>query len=503
MADSHVFVIMGNLKNVACDAWLLPTDQELRVRDHWLADDEGLAQAIHATDSRDFKEGLKLTQTLNDWPLARPLPVLTAVPLYGANSAGELESAVREFISVAARQSYARRTAREGFPRPRPLLGMPLFGTGGCGAGLFRGHVIQVLLQVAQTAAATKHVDVVLVLLDERDFALAQEWRKRAGDDWWADLDPGLRDQAHRLSTQARAGRLVPFMGSGVSISAGAPDWKTLIGRLAAKIHMSSDEQEALAKRNVLDQAGILQTLYEERSSREGLWFNQAVADEVQLHRYGLAPALLAGLPSKQAITLNYDDLFERASADADKSLSVIPEKRAESGDRWLLKLHGTVKDPATIVLTKDDYLGYKTNRDALSALVKATLMTHHLLFVGFGLADDHFHEIVHDVRRALPLDSKNDSGLATALTLFRDELDERAWKDKLTLVPMSEDGKDVGESARTLEIFLDMLLAYATDSHSYFLADELDTSGGSELLRTAKRLGAKRTRRNSWNATS
>lgn len=70
--------------------------------------------------------------------------------------------------------------------------------------------------------------------------------------------------------------------------------------------------------------------------------------------------------------------------------------------DRWLLKLHGTVDDPETIVLTRSDYLGFNTERAALSSIVKATLMTRHVLFVGFGMRDDHFHEIIHDVRRAM-----------------------------------------------------------------------------------------------------
>ncbi|MFW0772756.1 SIR2 family NAD-dependent protein deacylase [Paenarthrobacter nitroguajacolicus] len=64
---------------------------------------------------------------------------------------------------------------------------------------------------------------------------------------------------------------------------------------------------------------------------------------------------------------------------------------RPSVGGEWLLKLHGSVSKPDTIVLTRDDYLGFNSSRAALSALVKAHLLTHHLLFVGFGVADDHF----------------------------------------------------------------------------------------------------------------
>lgn len=476
MADSHVFVTMGSVTRLACDAWLLPGDHSREpVTSTWLEQVPGLEQSLAATSSDGFKRGGNLALPLAGWPLGKPLPVLTAVPLSGPSSAHDLIPAVSEFIHVAARQSRIRRLPPAVHIRPRPLLAMPLFGTGDGGADLFRGEVIQQLLEESRNAGEKERVDVALVLRDERDFALAQKLRKREGIDWWRELDEALRAQVTKLSGEARRGRLVPFMGSGVSVSAGAPDWKTLIQHLAVRIGMSSAEQEALKSRNLLDQAGILQTLYQERYPEVDSPLNEAIASEMlRLEYYGLAPALLAGLPAKQAITLNYDNLFECASADSGKSVTVIPEEEAKKSDRWLLKLHGTVTNPSTIVLTRDDYLGYSTNREALSALVKATLMTHHLLFVGFGLADDHFHEIVHDVRRALPAELRKDSSLATALTLFRDELDERAWKDKLALVPMS-DGYDTGEAARTLEIFLDMLLSYATDSHSYFLASKYE----------------------------
>ena len=74
------------------------------------------------------------------------------------------------------------------------------------------------------------------------------------------------------------------------------------------------------------------------------------------------------------------------------------------AAQRWLLKLHGCVaperrKDN---VLTRGDSLSLREHRATLTGLVQALLVTRHMLFVGFGLADDHFRAVVHDVRRAL-----------------------------------------------------------------------------------------------------
>ena len=126
-------------------------------------------------------------------------------------------------------------------------------------------------------------------------------------------------------------------------------------------------------------------------------------------------------------------------------------------------------------MLTRDDYLGFNSERGALSALVKATLMTRHLLFVGFGLRDDHFHEIVHDVRRAVGTSTTGPA--ATALTMSRDRLHDALWSGQLSTVPMNaaHNSRDVANSGRTLEIFLDAVICQSTDSHSYLLDKDFE----------------------------
>ncbi|MCQ1987513.1 SIR2 family protein [Arthrobacter sp. zg-Y844] len=496
MGESHVFVTRGSLTNFACDAWLLPTDRTYSIAGHWREALPGLESVVASSRDVDFASGAKRAQPLDSWPADEPMPVLTAVPYYGISSVEDLVPPLSEFIRVAAEQVERRRRAANDDPsRPVPLLAMPLFGTGGGGAGLVRGDVIQRLLQEARRAAAESDVDVALILTNEKDFAFAQELRKRQPD-WWKPLDRELKDHAARLGAHARDGKLVPFMGAGVSMSAGAPSWDNLLAALAKAAQLSPPESKSLKKRGHLDQAGILRSLYEERSDAGGRSFNQSIADLVELKRYGLAPALLASLGSREAITLNYDELFEFASADAGVPRSVIPDGGGENDD-WLLKLHGSVTNPDSIVLTRDDYLGFNASRNALSALVKATLMTQHILFVGFGLADDHFHEILHDVKRALPPEPRGKDGAATALMLSADPLDRR-MVSQLNLVPMNEESSEKSNAAagRTLEIFLDLLVALSTDSHSYLLAEgyegaltESEQSLRETLLDLTKRL--------------
>lgn len=234
------------------------------------------------------------------------------------------------------------------------------------------------------------------------------------------------------------------FLGAGVSVSAGGPTWNRLLSDLGKYLNLESEVEERLANLNPLDRASLMESLFAEDDSAPD--FRKAVVMALDVPRYGLAPALLASIPSEGAITLNYDRLFEMACEDAGAERFIIPDD-ARHADRWLLKLHGDSRKPDSIVLTRDDYLGFDANRNALSALVKAHLITHHLLFVGFGLSDDHFYEIVHDVRRAVPAAS-TDSNMGTALSLYKDALQERAWRNKLNVLAI--DGPSAGNERRS-----------------------------------------------------
>src|SRR5699024_1753460 len=224
---------------------------------------------------------------------------------------------------------------------------------------------------------------------------------------------------------------VVPFLGAGISISAGAPSWPVLVSHLTTEVadQLTDAEKSSLAAKGPLDQAEILKNLYPSTDA-----FNTSVAELVNRTAYVLEPTLIANLPLDQAITLNYDELFEIASEDAGHECAVIPGDENAEASRWLLKMHGQVSDASSIVLTRSDYLGFDANRNVLAALVKASLVTKRLVFIGFGLGDDHFHQILHDVREVSP---ESIAHRAIALTLTDDSLEQKAWKNKITLQPM------------------------------------------------------------------
>ncbi len=496
----HVFVVHGDLTQLACDAIMIPTDARLSVRHHWHGVVPEHAELRDRPELRALRSGKAFAHALDPVLDANgeevdpdaPLRVLTTVPLNGFQSVEELRPRINKFILVARRAVALHRGDRSTSQvrRALPLVAMPLFASGGGGGGMRRTALIDTVLDEARAAAEMAEVDVAIVVRKEEDAALAQQRRRTSAAASWAAVEPRLVEHAQRLAAHALADRMVPFMGAGVSMSAGAPSWSKLLEDLATLTELDDETRKALLNGtlNELDQASYLEARFAEQKKD----FRSAVADLVERPRYGLAPALIAATADEQAITLNYDTLFERASEAAGRPRRVltgggrsdlaVDGGGAMAGDRWLLKLHGSATHPESIVLTRGDYLGFASDRSALSAIVKANLLTRHLLFVGFGLADDHFHEIVHDVKRAVG----DTATSATALTLFDDPLTAGLWSTSLTIVPMLTEQftpDAVPRAARTLELFLDALAAYSIDSESY-LRDDRYAEGLTDMER-------------------
>ncbi|WP_313366218.1 SIR2 family protein [Microbacterium sp.] len=469
----HVFVIQGDTRRFACDAYMYATDRDLRRGGGWMTSAPDAPNRIEPGLRADFQREARFTLPLDDRPgvADEPTTILTAVPYYGVRHASEFIPRIREFFDVASEIAAERQATRSLSGRERALLAVPLFGAGGGGANLMRGDVFRLIYDESRRAAELFEVDVAIVLRDPRDYALAQTIRRQLGDAW-RELSPAHDEHARRLGQIAHDAKLVPFMGAGVSMSAGAPSWEKLLETLAMDAGIETRTIEALKKHDSLDQAAYVRSEFSRqfpRSRVEQDHFASAVIDAVNVRRYGIAPPLLAALEAEQAITLNYDQLFEWAAEDGHRPRRVVPGPRSDE-ERWLLKLHGSVDDPESIVLTRDDYLGFNADRAALSSLVKATLMTRHLLFVGFGVQDPHFHEIVHDVRRAVPTEQK----FGTVLTTFKEDLiRQRLWERDLDFIHL--------ETPRLLEIFLDAVLAYGTSSHSYLLAEGYSSALSSE----------------------
>lgn len=110
---------------------------------------------------------------------------------------------------------------------------MPTFGTGGGGGGHIVGSFLQAYLDLAQECAESEEVDVVIACQNKASYHGLQILGCGAtGGRWWPALDGDEQRHAKQLAQKVRSGQLTPFIGSGVSVTSGLPDWLGLLEAL-------------------------------------------------------------------------------------------------------------------------------------------------------------------------------------------------------------------------------------------------------------------------------
>jgi hypothetical protein len=370
-------------------------------------------------------------------------------------------------LAAAAAELHGR---APGHGRARPLLGLVL--PGGTRAGA-RAPLLRTALGSAQRAAtASPAPDVVVLAHDRGDYATLQALRRT-----WAS-PPTAASQ--RLAALARADRLVAFLGAGVSRGAGVPGWQELIAALADRAGLAQRERERLLALRPWDAAAIL-------AGRLDVPRGVALQQELRAPggQHSLTHGLIASMRLPGVITTNWDDRYERAArVPTAGGLRVLPRDLPDGSAPWLLKLHGDLGEPDSIVLTRDDSLDFDANRVPLASMLQSHMITHHLLLLGYSLSDDSFVRLARQVRALLggqpgdPGHRTQDGPLiGTVLTLREDPLVAELWAGTFDFLSgwsvhaagADEPGDPGGpgaraQAARGLELLLDEVARLAAE---------------------------------------
>lgn len=491
----HLFVVDGDLTRIACDALLVPVDETWWVQTAAFANVLGMLGpgVVSGRPDRWPEDGMWLAIEGNlseGGSFGDPDVWVGDVGRGGLPDSSHFAGRARSFVAAAA--PFARERLRGADAHRRPLLCVNVLGSGAGGKRSQRGQLVEALVPELIDAAIQFDSDIVLVCHGRVMYSAVQAVRRRLADSShgmaaWTGLESNLQKKADELAAIARSGRLVLFMGAGISADVDIPAWKPLLESLARDSKKFTDEElAALVKLDPRDQALLI----------EGEWgraeFRAALGAKMKATRHGLAHALLASLPCSEHVTTNFDDLFERACDRPGQGLSIIPGDDATAGGRWLLKLHGTLG--GDLVFTRSDYFSATSTHAALRGIVQAMLLTRHMLFVGYSLSDEDFHQLVHEVREAKGGGSEP---MGTALFPESNPHLGKLWRD-LEIVSPGDGGLDFAERVRRLWITVDWI-GMQSSSHVAHLADdsfgEMRTDVESELSELVARLASLRSR--------
>lgn len=210
--------------------------------------------------------------------------------------------------------------------------------------------------------------------------------------------EQGLEAPFQDLLAAVERGRIVPFVGAGMSKPMGMPLWgealRELLRRLpgadAPAISAQIDAGQFLAAAQALVQYDAVQTTNFVRTKYR-----------VQKIKLGGPMALLPSIAKGCVITTNFDDAIEQTYRNVGVEFHAYMHGTQEHnffprlvrGDRCLLKLHGDADNPATHILTHAQYAdGYGNPFDFHKPLPKAlrqVFVSQSLLFLGCSMEQD------------------------------------------------------------------------------------------------------------------
>ncbi|MFC7673281.1 hypothetical protein ACFQWH_09385 [Mycolicibacterium sp. GCM10028919] len=299
--------------------------------------------------------------------------------------------------------SYIAGRIEKPADRPRPLIGIPLPGTGRGGLEEHRSKVIERLLKRLRKPLS---VDVALVLRDRRDFAAVQV-RRPDGD--WSALPQGLRRHADRLGVLAAHGELSLFLGAGVSVPVGMPGWWDLLDALA-------DEPKVAHPRRDQDQFEAAAPIVKALGTKK---YRKAMRRQLKKRQYGIGHAMLASLGAQRMVTTNFDRCMESALAAGSPHTFRVLTRQLVSGDSpWLLKinrdLHMLTMDPESA--TDGAYvLEIFLDRLLWTAATRSDLSSEYLLddryASGLTKRDTHLRDLLLSIPAAASTQAKSSPG--------------------------------------------------------------------------------------------
>lgn len=201
--------------------------------------------------------------------------------------------------------------------------------------------------------------------------------------------------------------RVVFFIGSGISKAANPtfPGWAQLLQSLAASLETRKDRE--LVKR-LIRQGRLLDAAQVIRDGRVRADLSAELRRIFQVRpipHHSVYEDILTMDP-KTIITTNYDELIEKNfehysdggeahSISTHKDMKILNDLR--SPIRSILKMHGCISDPDTVVLDRVSYFNARWKNPAFFDVVSALLTVNTVLFIGYSISDPDIQLILEN----------------------------------------------------------------------------------------------------------
>ena len=277
-------------------------------------------------------------------------------------------------------------------------------------------------------------------------------------------------DVPNSLRQRYSEGRLVPFLGAGISMSVtwqgGAKSgisWRELVDQ-AALMEGFTEPDLLRVRGNDLQILEYYSILNDNRFDRLNAWFTREMNptdDEIRESPILEAITKLRSCPL--IYTTNFDDFIERAlrlagldvnvlsvEADVARSLKRSAPRNNQSVD--LVKFHGDLSHTDRMILSEEDYDKRMRFVDVEDTRLQADLLGRAVLFIGYSFRDYNVSYLFRETQGRLGRVPESADGTRAYIALFDASEFERRLFRKRNIEVISLDSH-LGKTEQTIEL--------------------------------------------------
>ncbi len=207
------------------------------------------------------------------------------------------------------------------------------------------------------------------------------------------------------LINDIRLRNVVPFIGTGYSIPSGIPSWNQLITELINELNdeYGADDIEILYNNGIIDNLDAPEIYNILNKGKFKL--KKMIKDKIdknlesnEFHHY------LYQFYFDTIITTNYDKLIEDHYLKSGSSINKIWKNKQlaffdDKRSTQLIKIHGTIEDVESVVLSLSDYKNYIKKHKPIYSVISSFFLTKSILFLGFSLQDPNIIKLLEELR--------------------------------------------------------------------------------------------------------
>lgn len=232
------------------------------------------------------------------------------------------------------------------------------------------------------------------------------------------------------LAEAARNNQLLIFAGAGISI--GTQQHPGLPTGHGLNEHLKKEfmEEQNLAELSLDQTAEYLEYKYGRNTLMQKLsQLIESVSEPTQTHR------LLSEIPFEVFVTTNYDVLMEKALDEKNRKYQQITQDLDLTNllkqKVKVFKIHGCIaNNQDRIILSEFDYYSkFLLDRVVFRDILKAWLLTHTCLFIGYSLSDINLKNVFFDI--SLNMGVANVKGRYYSVQLNPGEAQTKLWEER------------------------------------------------------------------------